>query len=316
MIINLLILLVLALLTLVFLWLLVRSFRSHHKVLKWFGVFITAVFSLLFLAVTVTAARGLYIIYSPRPAPQVNVQVNSTPEKIARGQYLAQVVCIGCHSSNQQLPLSGAHTNFADETGLPLGSLYPANLTPGGEVGTWTDADLFRALRYNIRPGQHTLLMPVQGVRALSDADAEAVIAFLRSQPAVQYTPPATQPSVLMAVFVGLGAVDVTPKLDTTPVIAPPKAATAEYGQYVVAIMGCRDCHGNDLHGGKPPAPPAPDLVVVKGWTQDQFVTALRTGVVPGGSQLSNDMPWREFSRLEDVELQAAHAYLRSLPAK
>jgi mono/diheme cytochrome c family protein len=98
--------------------------------------------------------------------------------------------------------------------------------------------------------------------------------------------------------------------------VAPPQAATAEYGRYVVDIMGCRDCHGDDLHGGAPPAPPAPDLVVVKGWTSDQFVTALRTGVIPGGSQLSSDMPWKEFARLDDVELQAAHAYLRSLPAK
>jgi mono/diheme cytochrome c family protein len=53
---------------------------------------------------------------------------------------------------------------------------------------------------------------------------------------------------------------------------------------------------------------------VVKGWTQEQFITTLRTGVDPSGHTLSAQMPWKAVGRLDDEELAAAYAYLTSLP--
>lgn len=308
--------LVLILVTLLFIWLLIRSLRSQHKILKWFGVFFTGVFSLLFLAVTALTALGMSRVYLPRPVPAVSITVASTPEKIARGQHLAEVLCRDCHTDNKQLPLSGSHTNLIAGTGLPLGSMYAANLTPGGYIGSWTDAQLFQALRYNVLPDGKTLFMPAQGVRLLNDDDAEAMIAFLRSQPAVQYNPPAPQPTLLSVMMIGAGLIDVTPQLRPGPVQAIPKAPTVEYGKYVIGIMGCADCHGKDLRGGQPPAPRGPNLAVVKGWTQEQFVTAIRTGMLPEGQQLSDVMPWKFYGGMDDTELQAAYMYLRGLPAK
>ena len=70
-----------------------------------------------------------------------------------------------------------------------------------------------------------------------------------------------------------------------------------------------------DLNGGKagqlPPI--GPNLKVVRGWTQEQFITTLRTGVDPGGHALSSQMPWQNIGRLDDEELAAMYLYLTSL---
>jgi hypothetical protein len=52
---------------------------------------------------------------------------------------------------------------------------------------------------------------------------------------------------------------------------------------------------------------------VVKGWTQDQFITTLRTGVNPGGHMLSDVMPWKQIGKMDDVELSALYLHLVSL---
>jgi mono/diheme cytochrome c family protein len=97
--------------------------------------------------------------------------------------------------------------------------------------------------------------------------------------------------------------------------VAPPRAVTADYGEYVVNVNACRDCHGPDLDGGPGGIIPAgPNLrAIVPHWTAEQFITTLRTGVNPAGRPLSNEMPWRFMGRLDDVELAALHAYLSSL---
>ena len=118
-----------------------------------------------------------------------------------------------------------------------------------------------------------------------------------------------------MAVFIGANMFDITPPLSTQPVNAPPKGPTADYGGYLVGSFGCHDCHGPTLEGGSPPAPAGPNLRVVKGWTQDQFIATIRNGVDPSGHPLSEVMPWKTFSRLDDEELAAVYSYLHELPA-
>jgi mono/diheme cytochrome c family protein len=97
--------------------------------------------------------------------------------------------------------------------------------------------------------------------------------------------------------------------------VAPPLGATADYGEYIVSYAGCRDCHGANLSGGGGGLTPAgPNLGVVTGWTQDQFITTMRTGVDPGGHALDpRQMPWESVGKLDDVELVALYEYLRSL---
>jgi mono/diheme cytochrome c family protein len=97
-------------------------------------------------------------------------------------------------------------------------------------------------------------------------------------------------------------------------VSAPPVAASREYGEYLVRISDCRDCHGPDLSGGKPPSPIGPNLRVVGYWTKEQFFTAMRTGERPGGSPIKPPMPWKQIGILDDTQLQAMYEYLHTLP--
>lgn len=84
----------------------------------------------------------------------------------------------------------------------------------------------------------------------------------------------------------------------------------------MVGFQDCRDCHGEDLKGGKPGqlAPIGPNLAVVKSWTVEEFITTFRTGIDPSGARLLDTMRWETIGRLDDVKLAAMHAYLWSIP--
>lgn len=122
-----------------------------------------------------------------------------------------------------------------------------------------------------------------------------------------------------------------------------PLAALAEdseeiaRGRYLVTITGCGDCHTPGYLLGKPDMEhpltgsevgfEIPDLGVFHGpnltpdpetglgnWSNEQIVTALRTGVRPDGRELAPIMPWRNFASLTDTDAMAIAAYLKSLP--
>jgi hypothetical protein len=82
----------------------------------------------------------------------------------------------------------------------------------------------------------------------------------------------------------------------TGTIDTPPKDHTAQYGEYVISYLDCRECHGRNLTGGivgqLPPI--GPDLNLVKDWRLEDFVTAMRSGVDPGGHELSDQMPWHQ----------------------
>ena len=51
------------------------------------------------------------------------------------------------------------------------------------------------------------------------------------------------------------------------------------------------------------------------GWTEEDFINTIRTGVNPAGRQLDDSMPWQELARWHDEDLSAVFKYLKSLPA-
>jgi hypothetical protein len=51
-------------------------------------------------------------------------------------------------------------------------------------------------------------------------------------------------------------------------------------------------------------------------WTEEMFVSAMRTGKHMGsGREILPPMPWRAVAGLNDADLKAIYAYLRSVPA-
>lgn len=313
---NIITLLILIALVVLFAWLTKRAWGSKHKILKWPALVLSGLLTLLFALITVLGGKGTYDLYKPYTPAAAQITVAGTPEQVARGEHLASVLCAGCHTPDGKLPLRGGN-NLSADSGLPLGDIYPPNITPGGKIKDLTDADIYRILRTGVEPGGRLTFMVAVDARHFSEQDTQAIIAYLRSAPTVQEQRPPVNFTMLTSLFVGAGLL----KLDVPSVIQPvsdiPKAPTREYGQYVVNFMDCRSCHGPTLTGdAPPPAPKAPNLTfIVPNWSKEDFFTAIRTGVDKTGHQIQPPMPWKTIRLLDDVELAAVYEYLHNLPA-
>lgn len=305
-------------LTLFFVWLAWRAWRAKRASVKWAGVVVSGLLTLVLAAVSVVVGRGLWMIYVPPPFdPAPPLTVAGTPEQLARGEHIALSLCAGCHSPNDALPLSGGRDVGLDSP-VPIGELVSFNLTPGGPLQDWSDGEIFRVIRQGVdRNGRRLVAMSNLPVRHLSDDDIQSIIAYLRSQPAVPSTrKEGDYPNLLLAVFVGANLVPPSPGPIEGVVTAPPKGPTAEFGKYVLSYNDCDFCHGPDYNGGTPGGlePVGPSLRLLKGWTQAQFITTIRTGTDPSGHELSSVMPWKNYRNLDDDELAGIYEYLRTLP--
>lgn len=98
---------------------------------------------------------------------------------------------------------------------------------------------------------------------------------------------------------------------------APDAGPTEAYGEYLVTISGCGECHGEDLRGGTSQfVPVGPNLpAIVSQWSADQFVETMRTGTDPYGNDINPErMPWQEYANaFSDDELTAIYEYILSL---
>ncbi|HSV01147.1 MAG TPA: cytochrome c [Roseiarcus sp.] len=114
--------------------------------------------------------------------------------QIARGRYLVTIAgCSDCHTPGALLGapdmkryLGGSDVGFA----IPgAGVFVGENLTPDKEsgLGKWTDAQIVAAIRTGKTPEGRQLspVMPYPALSHLSDADAQAIVAFLKSLPPV-----------------------------------------------------------------------------------------------------------------------------------
>jgi len=307
-------LLIVMALTLAVIWLTIRAFRSPRPVVKWVGVAAGTLVGPILLLVSVMAARGIIQLYSPSDRVVPDLQVERTPARVARGQEIA-TWCASCHSLTGQAPLSGGK-NLSEDVKMPFGDLYPINLTPAGPLKTWTDGQVFRAIRHGAdEKGNRLPVMAAQAVGFLSDEDIHAVIAYIRSQPPVQNETPPPNPSFLAAVMSGAGMLPKRTEIAPDVIVGPPRGPTAEYGEYMAKWMGCEECHGPNLAGSQGGfLPPGPNLRSVKGWTREGFIAAMRTGKTPFGKQLDSlQMPWKPLGRYSDDDLTALHAYLVTL---
>jgi mono/diheme cytochrome c family protein len=318
MILNYVSLIIVLLLAGLFVALALRSRRIRQPLLKWGSLILSSLAALIFTLVFVFVGLGLYKIRTVRDIPIPEIQVAYTQEQIARGQHLADTFCTSCHSIDGKLPLTGG-LDLGKDIAIPLGSFISANLTPAGPLANWSDGEIFRALRNGVdKDGRWLVIMSSVRARNMSDDDILALIAYLRSQPshANEISEPHDRPNLLGLVMSGAGMIPEGPPPILGTIQAPAKAATVEYGAYILSYQDCRDCHGEDLNGGVEGqlAPIGPTLAGVKHWTTDEFINAMRTGSTPGGDPIDPPMPWQNIGRMDDEELTAMHMYLQSMP--
>lgn len=290
------------------------------KVLKYTSYGLLTLLGILFvvyLAFSFQTNAHMNKAYTIEPA-EVHIPVDSA--SIARGKHIVESRgCTDCHGADMEGRV------FIDD--FAMGKVVATNLTggKGGVQSIYSDADWVRAIRHGIhRSGRPLLVMPSNEYYYLGDEDLGAVIAYLKSLPPVDNPLPAHNIGPLARVLYPLGKLDQLLPAELIDHAAPrpvtPVAAvTPEYGEYLA--VGCQGCHYPNLEGGPsvvPGFPPAPSLTRngnLARWSEADFIRAIRSGKTPDGKELNNAyMPWQNFGKMNDTELQAIWIYLQTLP--
>lgn len=250
---------------------------------------------------------------------------------LERGEYLVQgpMGCGNCHT-----PIGPEGFDFDADLGgrlvvdAPVFTAFAPNITPGGVVADWSDAELARAIREGIRPDGSLIgpPMPFTVYRGLSDDDLAAVVAYLRRVPAVESTLPASEYRISLPPAYGPPVESVT---------APEPGVTLAYGQYMAtAVAHCLECHtpmgpqgflyDTDLGRGGMEYPGPWGVSVASnltshedglaGYTDAEIAVMTTQGVRPDGSAMKPPMPYGYFAKMTEDDLAAVILYLRSLP--
>lgn len=239
---------------------------------------------------------------------------------VARGERIvrSRLGCAGCHGAN-----FGGHA-LIDEP--MVGRWIAPNITTGqGSVTIgYTASNWDRAVRHGLRRDGRTSSMPSVDFLNLSDRELSDIVAYVRGMPAVDRDPGKVEFGPVLNVLLALGKVKVMAAFDidhmASHAVEPPDAATtAEFGAHLV--QACRGCHALNLSGGKLAGDPGMPIVAnltphesgLKDWTEADFVRALREGRRPDGTAISDYMPWKDYATMNDTELKAIWAYLRTL---
>lgn len=289
-----------------------------RRVLKWIGIVLGGLVGVALLAGLALFIKGTLDLRQTMSVPTDHVDVPTDAQSVSRGKEIVTSFCAECHGSDL-----GGEAIFSDPT---VGAIYSANLTAGkgGVQVTYSDDDLVRSIRHGVAPdGRLLMIMPSAAFNYFSREDVGSVIAYLKTVPPVDHVVPKPAITPIGRVMEAAGffgsvfpakAIDHSNPFPPMPEIG----ANAAYGEYFTRL--CRECHGPDLTGGpstEPGSPAAPNLTMsgeLVGWSEQDFVTALTTGVTPSGHNLNPEyMPWNAFKGMSTDELRGIFMYLQTL---
>jgi len=299
-------------------------------------------------ALAVLGCHGKYV------RPVSDAPLERTSERLARGSYLVNQVmlCPACHTTraNGNIHLEpertdaflGGGNTYVDKG---LGTLWIPNLTPDPEtgLGDWKDDEIVRAIRDGVSRDGHFLipLMPYFSYQHLSDEDARAVVAYLRSIPPYKQPRPRPENKLSFMQKMLFKVVGVQMHKPVADVGAPDKSDKRAYGHYVARIAACTECHSLTEKGPREETDPLylagsdqafddPGLgqTYARNLTPDPetglgnfdaaaIKQALRTGRRLDGKRMAPPMSIviPHLSGLADDDMDALVAYLKSVPA-
>ncbi len=278
-------------------------------------------------------------------APDVNIEI--TPERLERGEYLALYVsgCIECHSKRDWNTFSGpiipgteggGGDAFTREMGMP-GLYYPPNITPA-RLGDWTDGEIFRAVTAGVSRDGRSLfpVMPYHEYGKMDPEDIYSIIAYIRSLEPLEGEVPAPETDFPMNFILNL--MPEEPSFSRIP----DTSDWVTYGEYMANAGGCIHCHSTQddrgmeipgmlLAGGsKFPLPGGgivrssnltPDEKTGIGmWTEEAWLaritayadSSIRLPEVRPGD-FNTVMSWTLHSRMTETDLRAIYRYARSV---
>ncbi|MEO8218371.1 MAG: cytochrome C [Acidobacteriota bacterium] len=315
-----------------------------RKLLKIIGI------TLLFVAGLIAAGVSYLAMKKPAMRPPSTEIIERTPQRVARGKYLVEHVadCMGCHSDHDfdrfGIPVKagtrgqGGFT-FTKDFGVP-GVVAAQNITSDAQtgVGNWTDGEILRAIREGVRRDGTALfpMMPYQKFRKMSDEDARSVVAYLRTLPPVHNQVPTRKLDFPVNLFI-----KSAPQPLAGPVSAPDPSNHLAYGEYLVTIAGCEECHTpHDDHGqqlagmayaggwemkgpwGRVVSPNiTPDTDTYFGRaTKEEFIARVKAfesmseADAPVAEKGRNTiMPWLGFSGMTESDLGAIYDYMKTV---
>jgi mono/diheme cytochrome c family protein len=306
----------------------------------------TLIWTVGIIAVLLACALLYVKIVLPNVGPAPDIKVEPTPERIARGEYLANhvTVCIDCHSKRDWSRFSGPPAEgtigmggdlFDQKFGFP-GKYYAKNITPAG-ISRYTDGELFRVITTGVDKDGKALfpVMPYIYYGQMDEEDIKSIIAYIRTLKPVENDVPGSTSDFPMNLII-----------NTIPVKAhlskrPEKSDVVSYGKYIVTSAGCIECHtkvnkgqliaGTEFGGGR--EFPFPDGSIVRSsnitpdqatgigaWNSETFVyyfhsladsLTLNTKLSQG--DFNSIMPWTMFGNMTDEDLTAVSEYLKTV---
>lgn len=274
---------------------------------------------------------------------ETEVKEDSVTIQLNRGKYLAThvMLCTDCHGYRDFEIFAGPVTpgtegvggeRFGPEMGLP-GIIYSRNITPTGLAG-WTDHDLITAITSGKTKEGDTLfpVMPYFAYSQMQKQDLLDIIAFVKTfkplpdtvKPRQLFIPLSAAVPQLPPPFTGGPAVDTTDKV--------------KYGQYLLTMASCSDCHTpmvkgtfdmtKFVSGGREFKLPGftvhsanitPDSATgIGSWTEAMFLEKFRENASLAASKnkpgKSNTiMPWEAYAGMKSSDLKAIYAFLRTV---
>ncbi|MGZ5912115.1 MAG: c-type cytochrome [Reyranella sp.] len=273
------------------------------------------------------------VSWQPAWPSLANPSATFDPAIVARGEKLAYVGnCADCHTAQGGRPFAGGRPL---ET--PFGTVFTTNITPDSEtgIGRWSRKAFVRALREGVALNGDLLYpaFPYDHFTHASDADIDALYAFLMTRPAVQARAPANrlkEPFGFRPLIAGWNLLF----LHKGPLAEDP-SQSAEWNRgrsLAEGLAHCGGCHTprNELGAERSDhaydgawiegwyAPPLnANSPAVRPWTAEDLFAYLRTGLSATHAAAAGPMVsvTRGLAQASEDDVRAIAVYFASLMA-
>lgn len=310
------------------------------KVFKILGI------AVLILVVGIGALLAYVSTALPNLGDALELSIEKTPERIARGKYLATsvTVCLDCHSTRDYSKFSGPITpgtlgkggeRFDHGLGFP-GIYYSKNITPAG-ISRYTDGELYRVITTGVNKDGRAMfpVMPYLYYGKMDDEDIYSIIAYLRTLEPIENQVIESVSDFPMSLIIN------TIPTKGTPTKKPDPSDLLAYGAYMTNASGCIECHTQvdkgqiipelAFGGGRDFTMPdgsvlrssniTPDAETgIGNYTKEAFVarfkmyadsTYVTPSVKPG--EFNTIMPWTMYAQMTEQDLGAIYEYLKTV---
>ena len=301
-------------------------------------------YAVIAIVFVICAGISYVTLFLPDVGKAEDIKIESTPQRLARGEYLANHVslCTDCHSQRDWKKFAGPVTPaslggggeiFDKQVGFP-GEVHVPNITPYN-LSNWTDGELFRAITTGVRKDGHAIfpLMPWPYYSKMSREDIYAIIAYIRTIKPIEKSYPKVKLDFPLNILVHI----MPQKADLGEV--PPASDTLKYGAYLTNAAACKECHsqsndgtilaGMEYAGGHEyiingktirSSNITPDKATGIGtWTSKAFVERFKNFSDPtkafavSKTDFQTIMPWYDYAGMTEGDLKAIYAYLKTI---